>query len=486
MHWKIGALAKMAGISVRTLHHYEQIGLLTPSLRTEAGYRLYDAANVHRLMQIICLSQIGLPLKEVANILATYPDGILGHLKQHSAHLAQQIDTLKTVQDRLNGIQKKIANDEQPSWIDWAVNPELIELSNKWWSSDSLDTLALYESYLQQEPQWQKQLAELAEKQADHSIEEAQRQADAWDIVALFESITDFNKLCYEQLWYTTTHTSFAQLEQATVHAIRQLWAKQQRHLWQSQLPQEARSVLHQTHSHALATWPQILADLNHLEKYAEDATPYHDKWHQWLDCLSLNNKTLGKHIATVFLNHPEYLKGLCLNEARHALWREGLRHYIKSPLGYPNMNIKIEPVVDSDYPDLVAIWSTSVLATHDFLATEDYEEIKHQLIPNYFPAVTLYKAINTTNQHTLGFIGILDGCVEMLFIDAKARGVGIGTKLLDFAMTHLAATRLDVNEQNEQAVSFYLHYGCTQVSRSALDASGKPYPILSLSLPLR
>lgn len=146
-------------------------------------------------------------------------------------------------------------------------------------------------------------------------------------------------------------------------------------------------------------------------------------------------------------------------------------------------MNLQIEPATPIDYPELQAIWSRSVLATHDFLKPEDYADIKMALIPHYFPAVTLYKAVNAQSQ-ILGFIGVLKGSVEMLFIDEMARGKGIGKRLLDFAIHQLAATHVDVNEQNLQAVGFYQYYGCLQIKRSELDSAGKPYPILSLQLP--
>ena len=147
-------------------------------------------------------------------------------------------------------------------------------------------------------------------------------------------------------------------------------------------------------------------------------------------------------------------------------------------------MKVHIEPVTTTDYPRLVEIWSSSVLATHDFLMSSDYNEIKQQLIPAYFPAVTLHKATSRSDQSILGFLGVLDGCVEMLFIDVSARGQGVGKALLNFAAQQLSATKLDVNEQNAQAVGFYLHYGCRQVGRSEVDAAGKPYPLLHLLLP--
>ncbi|MDQ4027695.1 MAG: MerR family DNA-binding transcriptional regulator, partial [Actinomycetota bacterium] len=62
--WKIGDLARETGLTVRTLHHYDEVGLLRPSARTEAGHRLYDENGVKRLYRILALRQIGLRLDE--------------------------------------------------------------------------------------------------------------------------------------------------------------------------------------------------------------------------------------------------------------------------------------------------------------------------------------------------------------------------------------------------------------------------------------
>src|SRR5215475_15741365 len=68
--WKVGALAKATGVTVRTLHHYDEIGLLQPSARLAGGHRLYDADDVARLYRIIRLRQLGFPLSQVAEVLA--------------------------------------------------------------------------------------------------------------------------------------------------------------------------------------------------------------------------------------------------------------------------------------------------------------------------------------------------------------------------------------------------------------------------------
>ena len=82
-----------------------------------------------------------------------------------------------------------------------------------------------------------------------------------------------------------------------------------------------------------------------------------------------------------------------------------------------------------------------------------------------------------------VGFVGVAEGKVEMLFLDPPARGQGGGKLLLDHAISSFGATSLDVNEQNPQAVGFYLHQVFRVVGRSELDGMGKPYPLLHMSL---
>lgn len=69
-NWRVGELADATGLTVRTLHHYDEIGLLTPSGRNSAGHRIYTGADVRRLYQIRALRGFGLSLAEIADVLA--------------------------------------------------------------------------------------------------------------------------------------------------------------------------------------------------------------------------------------------------------------------------------------------------------------------------------------------------------------------------------------------------------------------------------
>jgi DNA-binding transcriptional MerR regulator len=98
---KVGDLARRTGLTVRTLHHYDAIGLLKPSLHTEAGYRLYTAGDIARLQQVLSLRQLGFSLDEVRDCLdrpGFSPLEVIGH---HVARLREQIEWQRKLCERL-------------------------------------------------------------------------------------------------------------------------------------------------------------------------------------------------------------------------------------------------------------------------------------------------------------------------------------------------------------------------------------------------
>lgn len=134
-----------------------------------------------------------------------------------------------------------------------------------------------------------------------------------------------------------------------------------------------------------------------------------------------------------------------------------------------------------ADYPALAAIWRSAVDATHDFLADKDRDEIESKLQTDYFPAVIL--SIAERDGRPVGFSGVLDGALEMLFVDAGQRSSGIGTRLLSHAIDEHNVSQVDVNEQNAAAAKFYERHGFDVVGRSDTDDAGRPYPLLHLRL---
>ncbi|GAA3386733.1 MerR family transcriptional regulator [Cryptosporangium minutisporangium] len=95
MNWSVGQVAKEAGITVRTLHHYDEIGLLSPSGRTSAGYRRYSYTDLERLQRILAYRQLGFGLEEIAAILDDSSVDPIDHLRRQHTLLTGKIDELQ-------------------------------------------------------------------------------------------------------------------------------------------------------------------------------------------------------------------------------------------------------------------------------------------------------------------------------------------------------------------------------------------------------
>ncbi|SDG42768.1 putative acetyltransferase [Pedobacter terrae] len=140
-----------------------------------------------------------------------------------------------------------------------------------------------------------------------------------------------------------------------------------------------------------------------------------------------------------------------------------------------------IVAAVRKDYEKLIAVWESSVRATHHFLSEKDLITYRWLILNEYFDQVRLYTV--KVEEEMMGFIGINEKSIQMLFIHPDVRGKGLGQRLIDFAKQEHHVYMVDVNEQNEQAVGFYQKLGFVTVERSEVDAAGKPFPVLSMEL---
>ncbi|HEX6750311.1 MAG TPA: MerR family transcriptional regulator [Longimicrobium sp.] len=113
--WKVGELAGATGLTVRTLHHYDEIGLLRPSRRTPSGHRLYGDGDVARLQQVTSLRELGFPLEEIRALLdrrGISPREVVG---LHLERLREQIELQRALCERLERIAAQLDRAETVS-----------------------------------------------------------------------------------------------------------------------------------------------------------------------------------------------------------------------------------------------------------------------------------------------------------------------------------------------------------------------------------
>ena len=129
---------------------------------------------------------------------------------------------------------------------------------------------------------------------------------------------------------------------------------------------------------------------------------------------------------------------------------------------------------------ELLRVWEKSVRTSHHFLSEADIERFKPLIRNRYFPAVRLFVVQNGEGR-IAAFMGLSDDKVEMLFVLPEEQGKGFGRALLEEAYRTHGIRKVDVNEDNTQALRFYLRMGYEVTSRDATDSDGLPFPILHL-----
>ena len=143
-------------------------------------------------------------------------------------------------------------------------------------------------------------------------------------------------------------------------------------------------------------------------------------------------------------------------------------------------MENMVTELTAADYPAVLELWETSVRATHTFLKPEEIDFYKPFVLKYALPDCRLY-GIKTDKGSLKAFIGLSEDKVEMLFVRPDCFRNGCGRRLMTFAEREKGIRKVDVNEENPQALAFYLRMGFKISGRSELDGNGKPHPLLFL-----
>jgi DNA-binding transcriptional MerR regulator len=140
--WKVGELAKQTGLTVRTLHHYDEIGLLTPSHRTAAGHRLYTEGDVARLQQVASLRSLGFPLDEIREVLNQGRLSPLEIVRMHADRMREQVRSQQRLVERLDALAAGLGEAEHVSAEQLIATIEEITMFDKYYTPEQMDYLA--------------------------------------------------------------------------------------------------------------------------------------------------------------------------------------------------------------------------------------------------------------------------------------------------------------------------------------------------------
>jgi len=187
--WKVGALARQTGLSVRTLHYYDEIGLLCPSQHTEAGHRLYNSKDIARLQQIKSLRQLGFSLDEIRECLKRPAFSVAGVVQLHLQRLREQIEVQHKLYGRLETIAQWLERQEQVPVAEFLKVIEVMSMLEKYYSPEQMEELkarraTVGEARIKEvEAEWPRLMAQVQaemDKGTDPADERVQELARRW------------------------------------------------------------------------------------------------------------------------------------------------------------------------------------------------------------------------------------------------------------------------------------------------------------------
>ena len=204
---KVGTLAKKTGLTIRTLHYYEEVGLLVPAQRTEAGHRLYGADEVARLQNIVLLRQLGFSLEEIRSGL-DQPDFSMAHaIALRLARLEEEMALQQRLRRRLETVAAHLRAAEDISVEDFLQTIKVMTMIEKYYTPEQLKQLEergrqVGEDRIRQvEGEWKELIAQVQaemEKGTDPASETMQHLAARWQ--GLIDEFTGGDPGIYQSL----------------------------------------------------------------------------------------------------------------------------------------------------------------------------------------------------------------------------------------------------------------------------------------------
>jgi MerR family transcriptional regulator, thiopeptide resistance regulator len=264
---KVGELAKRSGLTVRTLHHYDAIGLLTPSARAENGYRLYDRDDIARLHQIQALRRFGLALAEIQSYLAQPETPLASIVERQIAMLDSQIDQAARLRERLVNLHGMLLDGKEPELTDWLTTLELMTMYDKYFSADELARMPMYRNSQTPDPEWTELIGEvraLMERGVPPESEAARALSTRWMTLLVRDTNGDPRLLAKLNLMHDNEPSMQAHIGISTQlrDYVLRAFSESKLLVYEKYLSPDEIRFMRANYGKNAMEWPQLMADV--------------------------------------------------------------------------------------------------------------------------------------------------------------------------------------------------------------------------------
>lgn len=328
MQLKIGELARRTGLSVRALHHYDDIGLLKPSARAENGYRLYGRDDIARLYRIQALRRLDVSLGEIASLLDQEGGGLGTLVARQLAALEHEIRQATALRGVLTGLQTQLHNRAEPSVDEWLVALESMAVGAKYFSDEELAQWRAHEGAAADARRREKtaltaRLQHLLRTNAPPDGAEAMALAGRWIALLLEEAGGDEAMLMqlHAMHWNEPALQSLTGVGQAGMRFISHAMAWSRMPLYAAYCSPDEMAVLRQHYVLHTDAWPPLIAAVRDcmrqgLAADGEDMRVLAVRWQALSLAKAGRDAKLQAKLQTAFQNEAALRRGSGIDAA--------------------------------------------------------------------------------------------------------------------------------------------------------------------------
>lgn len=315
-----GELAKRAGLTVRTLHHYETLGLLIPSGRTDAGYRLYNRDDIKRLHHIQALTRMGLSLAQVRECLEDGNVSLFDVIGTQITMLDAQLKRTAILRDRLTALRGSLLAGEEPDLQEWLNTLELMTMFDKWFSQDELRQLPFAQKNPQRDEEWaalMKAVSAMMAAKTPHSDPAAQALATRWmetlerDTAGKPAFLTRLNAMHAED----PQARSQTGITDAMIEWITRAFAESKLAIYQRYLTPEEYDFTRAHYFDRMHEWPPLVAKLheaveNQVSPQSDEAKSLASAWLELFASFAGRDPRTQQKFREAMAQEPHLSKG--------------------------------------------------------------------------------------------------------------------------------------------------------------------------------
>lgn len=333
---KVGQLAKQICLSVRTLHHYDEIGLLSPSVRTDAGHRLYNTKDISRLHRIQALKQLGLSLQQIAEIIQANSQPLPEIIAQQIINLEREMEQASQLKAKLIKLQDSLRMDDEPDMASWLDTLALMNVYEKYLTADEIEELNSHALAVKHEieyewPEMVKKLQAMMDQKTPPDDSDAKAFVILW--TEMLERLVGHNSHLLLKINAMSNEMEMQMqrgISPAMAKYLGDVMGAIHRDIFAKYLSHEQMQLLDKNRQKNREEWPPLIAAVREkmqagISPESEALRPLAIKWKTLFEASTGGDSDITEKLRIAYEREPLLIQGTGLDQALFSFIRQAM-----------------------------------------------------------------------------------------------------------------------------------------------------------------